>query len=261
VEDVLPGELKYIPNTFGVDGNVVIPAVAGNSVSAIVPNGNHVLTFDVQVVEVHAEQEGVVVTDRANLYTPTGDAVVDSASVDITLHPYKGFSKGVERCTVDPWNAVPVETDVHWLLLIEVWNVVGDQIAAMTDIVVHDLEVYEASTQVLDAPPSSGMVTSEKTDATKEAHLTWDVGDLDEGDAPAQLWVEISANLSPGKGENEFDGHQEYVSTVEYELNSGAVVRFVDSNTGFQLNAHAAPLVVTAYVPGPESEAIVKSGE
>ncbi|MGD8499861.1 MAG: hypothetical protein PVJ86_04395, partial [Phycisphaerales bacterium] len=202
-----------------------------------------------------------VVTDQANLYTPTGDAVIDFASIDVTLHSYKGFSKGVERCTVDPWNAVPVETDVHWLLLIEVWNVAGDQIATMTDIVVHDLQMDKASTQVLDPPPSSGMVTSEKTDAAKKAHLTWDVGDLDEGDAPAQLWVEISANLGLGKGDNEFDGHQEYVSTVEYELNSGAVVRFIDSNTGFRLSAHVAPLVVTAYVPEPESEAVVESGE
>lgn len=260
VEDVLPNELKYIPNTFEVDDNIVVPTIAGNTISTVVPNGTHVITFDVQVVEVQAEQEGTLVTHDASLYNPAGDRIIDCASVDITLHPYKGFSKGVEQCTIDPWNAVPLETDVHWLLLIEVWNVVGDGIATMKDIVVNDLEVDEASTEILDPPPSSGTITSEKTAMTKKVRLTWDVGDLDEGDPPAQLWVEISTNLSLSKGQNNIDSHREYSSAVEYGLNSNAVVSFIDSNTGFKLSAHTLPLVVKA-VPKPEPEAIVKSNE
>jgi len=260
IEDVLPEELKYIPNTFEVDDNAVVPAIAGNTISTLVPNGVHVIAFDVQVVEVQAEQEGTLVTHNARLYDPTGDRIIDCTSVDIALHPYKGFSKGVEQCTIDPWNAVPLETDVHWLLLIEVWNVVGDGIATMKNIVVNDLDVDEASTQVLDPPPSSGTITSEKTAMTKNVRLTWDVGDLDEGDPPAQLWVEISTSLSPGKGQNNLDSRRECSSTVEYELSSNAVVSFIDSNTGFKLSAHTSPLVIKT-VPQPEPEAIVKSIE
>jgi len=244
VEDVLGNGLKYIPNTFAVDDDdTAVPAITGNTISTMVPNGTHTITFDVQVVEVQAEQKGTVVTNKTNLYNPAGDKVLDSDSVDITLHPYKGFSKGVERCTNDPWNTVPVEADVHWLLLMEVWNVAGDKIATMADTTVHGLEVDEASTHLLDPPPSSGTVTSEKTYETKKAHLIWDIGDLDEGDAPAQLWVEIAANLSSG---NDLDGPQEYVLTGKYELNSGAVVRFTDPNTGLRLSAHTTPLIVTA---------------
>ncbi|MHC4753167.1 MAG: hypothetical protein ACYTFW_25290 [Planctomycetota bacterium] len=262
IEDVLADELKYIPNTFKVDdNNTVVPKIDGNTISAIVPKGTHLIGFDVQVVEVQAEQDGTVITDQANLYNPAGDKVVDRASADITLYPYRGFSRGVEQCTIDMWDAVPVETDVHWLLLIEVWNVAGDKIETMTDVVVHDLKVDEASTQVLNPPSSSGTVTSEKTAQMKKARLTWEVGDLNEGDPPAQYWIEIATNLSPDKGQNKLEDHQKYASTFEYELSSGAVVEFIDPETGFQLRAHTPALLVTAYVPKAEPEAIVKSDD
>ncbi|MBE0481108.1 MAG: hypothetical protein IBX68_09025, partial [Dehalococcoidia bacterium] len=44
-------------------------------------------------------------------------------------------------------------------------------------------------------------------------------------------------------------GQQLYTEPGDYELNSGAVLKFIDPDTGFQLSAHTPPLVVTAFEP------------
>ncbi len=245
VEDVIANELKYIPHTYQVNDETVTPITTSESISIMVPEGTNVITYDVQVVEVYAEQKETIVTTETNLYNHTGDMVTTCACTEIILHPYEGFSGGIECCTYDPWYAVPVETDVHWLLLIEVWNTIGDQITAMKDTVVHNLEVEEASIYVLDPPPSSGTVTSENKGDDKKVNVTWDVGDLDEGDPPAQLWLEISANISADNSQNNLDDYHGSASIGEYKLNSDAVLKFTDHDTGFQLIAHTSPIVVT----------------
>jgi hypothetical protein len=233
VEDILANEFKYIPGTFRINNEIVTPEISANTVSTLVPGGTSVITFDAQIVEAFAEQRQTAVTTETNLYNPAGEKLVTCASADITLHPYEGFSCGIERCTHDPWYEIPAETDVHWLLLIELWNTAGDQITAMKEITVHDIKVNEAPIYVLDPPPSSGTVVSDNKDDNSRVNITWNAGNLDEGDPPAQLWLEIYANLNADN------------LIGEYKLSSDAVVSFIDPETGLKLSAHTRPPTVT----------------
>jgi len=73
------------------------------------------------------------------------------------------------------------------------------------------------------------------------------IGNLMDG-STATLSINISTDLNTGKNKNYPDGHQEYTSPGVHYLNSGAVIKFIDSDgTGFQLSAHTPPLWVTAY--------------
>jgi hypothetical protein len=248
VVDELPDGLKFIPETFEVDGSPVTPSTAGQLVSTVVGSGTFEITFDVQVVEAPAEE--VTVTNWARLYS---DTLVDESSADITLYPYEGFTKDVLQSTSDPWDEVLVGTDVHWLLLIAVQNIDGDGIVNMENPVVKDrfggdLEVDGASTKQFISPPWTGTVNLKFKGKTKKVQMTWeDFGDLADGDV-AQLWIEISTDTNTGTGNGKKLGHQEYTSVGEHYLNSGAVVKFIDSEgTGFQLSAHTPPLLVTAF--------------
>jgi len=245
IEDVLANEFKYIPGTFRINNVSVTPEISANTVSALVPGGTNTITYDAQVVEVFAEQQQTTVTTETNLYNPAGEKVVTCASANITLHPYEGFSCQIERCTHDPWYEIPTETDVHWLLLIELLNTADDRIAAMKEITIHNLEVNEAPIYVLNPPSSSGTVVSENIDDNNRANVTWNAGDLDQGDPPAQLWLEIYTNLNADNGQNNLDDYQGLDSIGEYKLSSDAVVSFTDPETGLKLSAHTSPLTVT----------------
>ena len=134
VVDELPDGLKYIPGTFEVDGSSVTPSTVGQVVSTDVGMGTFTITFDVQVVEAPAEE--VTVTNWARLYDDT--VLADSDSEDMTIYPYGGFTKEVLLSTTDPWDDVPIGTDVHWLLLIAVENIDTDDIENMENPVVKD---------------------------------------------------------------------------------------------------------------------------
>lgn len=248
ITDILPDALHYIPGTFEVDGSLETPVVDGQTITyTLGASGQHTITFEVQVTSSEAEDNTVTNTASVN-----GDGYSASDSAELTIHSYEGFTKEVLLCTNEPWSVVPVETDVHWLLLITVENIDGDSISSMDDPVVSDrlggdLEVDEATTKRFISPPWSGDVTLKTTGKTKKVHLTWEeFGDLDD-EGLAQLWLEISTDINTGTGNSKKPGHQEYTSTGWHDLNSGAVLKFIDSEgTGFQLSAHTPSITVYA---------------
>lgn len=257
VEDVIPNGLKYIPGTFEVDGGSIVPTVDGSTISTTVGSGNHTIEFDVQVVEVQCED--VVVTNTANVYNP--DTIVDDTDdVEITLYPYEGFSKDIVSSTEsDPYN-VPMYTDVHWLLLIEIENIPGDDITTMDEVVVKDnlggdLEMHLCISgcpytgKVLIQPPSQTPTVNKKGN-TDKLQLSWALSDLSDDDL-TRLYLEISTDINPGQGKKAVKKN-EYTSDGPHDLNSGATLKFIDSEgTGFQLSAHTCPITVEAYEPTP----------
>jgi uncharacterized repeat protein (TIGR01451 family) len=261
VKDVLPSDLKYIPYTFEVDGAPATPTISGSSISTMVGPGPNTIEFQAQVTEVQAED--INVTNYAFICDPDG-GLDDTDSVEIKLRAYEGFSKQIvlyrntdDPLDDDPYN-VPVETDVHWLLLIKVDNVDTDMVDTMADIVVTDrlggdLEVHlGADGKVfINPPPSTGALSTKTKGKTAKVFLTWkNLADLSDG-ALAQAWIEISTDTNPGKGKKA--PHQEYTEEGDHYLNSGAVIKFIDDEsaggTGFQLSAHTGELMVTAFVP------------
>lgn len=264
VEDVLPDGLAYIPDiddglegnqNLQVDGEYVTPTIEDNTISVEVdPGDDREITFVVQVVEVECEEIDVI--NVANVYDPEDD-IDNSDEVEITLYPYEGFSKAIATSTEsDPYN-VPMYTDVHWLLRIEIENIAGDDIITMEDVVVKDnlggdLEMHlcysdcDYEGKQLIQPPSPAPDVKE-TGKTKKLHLSWDLDDLSD-EALTQLYLEISTDVNPGQGKK-VEGKNEYTSEGEHDLNSGATLKFTDPDTGLQLSAHTCPITVTAYDP------------
>jgi len=250
VTDALPDQLSYIPDTFEIDGAPATPDVEGNTLSCELDAiGLHTIQFYVQMTT--AEAESTTVTNEAEVGNATDVLATDSQ--DITLLPYAGFTKQVIGCTHDPWDEVPVGEDVQWTLLITVENIAGDQIGNMTNIAVKDnfggdleLEFFQATVGTVE-PSLSG--------CTEKVHLFWnDIGYLDADGASAGLTLAVSTDVNPGTnkdkdGKGRKNGHQEYTSEGEHELNSGATLTFTDGDTGLQLSAHTPSIVVNAYVP------------
>lgn len=254
VEDVIPDGLKYIPGTLQVDGLYATPTIEDNTISGDVTPGEHTITFDVQVVGV--ECYDVDVTNTANVYNPETE-LDDTATVDITLYPYEGFSKIIAASTEGDPYYVPMHKDVHWLLLIEIENIADDDIITMEDVVVKDnlggdLEMHwcysgcDYPDKKLLQPPSQTPDVPKKSGKTEKLHLNWDLDDLGD-EALTKLYLEISTDLNPGKGKKNPDGHQEYTSEGDHDLNSGATLKFTDPDTGLQLSAHTCAITVEAW--------------
>lgn len=247
VTDALPDQFDYVPDTFMVDGAAVTPEVNGNSVSCeLDTTGEHTIQFDMQMTT--AEAETLTVSNTAEVGNATETLASQSAEIDI--HPYSGFTKVVVDCTHDPWDSVPVGTDVHWFLLIEVENIAGDAIGTMEEVVVSDR--FGGDLELDDYDTGNGTVTIRETGCTKKVHLTWsEIADLGQGDT-VQLSLEVSTDVNPGSNKNKDgkgrrNGHQEYTEEGEHYLNSGAVLKFVDAETGIKLSAHTPAILVTAY--------------
>jgi len=256
VSDTLPGELSYLIGSFQVDGNPAMPTVAGQTISYTLSSSG-TITFDVQVTS--AEASNITVTNTATVTDAAGE--VESDAADLTIVPYAGFSKQVVRCTEDdPYN-VPWHMDVHWLLLVQVVNVEDDAIDEMTDLVVKDnlggdLEVHTSYNEgdypgkvFINPPPTSGTLDIVEKGNTKKLKLTWeDIDDIiNDGDSES-IWIEVSTDVNPGQAKKT-DGVNEYTELGPHDLNSGATLKFIDSETGLQLSAHTAPITVVAYEP------------
>ena len=259
VVDTLPDPLKYIAATLSVTGGDYTSTTSEDEiVCTLTDDATYTITFDVQVTS--TEDEEFDVTNTATVYKDL--AQVGSASATLTIEPYAGFEKSIEDCSeLDPYN-VPTETDVHWWVGIYVENIDGDDIEDMEDVVVKDrlggdLELDEV--EYVDGTTDDSYTTGK----TEKVHLIWsEIGDLEDEDG-AYLLIEISTDVNTGRGtannpgnsgKNPKGGHQEYTDDVctEHELNSGAVLKFIDPDTGFQLSAHTPPITVTAHVPGCE---------
>ena len=74
-----------------------------------------------------------------------------------------------------------------------------------------------------------------KKSKSGKVFLTWEIGDLTEG-TTATLRFTISTGLNGA-------GKQQYTSCGRYELNSGAVLKFLDSN-GKQVSVYTLPIYV-----------------
>ncbi len=253
VEDLLPANLKLIPGTFEVDGQVIVPTVLLNSISTDVNTGLHQVVFDVQVVEVEASDIDLI--NFARVIDEYG--IEDSNdSESITLYPYEGFVK-----EINDWSGtdipgatatnVPIHTDIHWWLRIAVENIASDDVNVMGDVVVKDrlggdLELDDVNSV------SVGAVDDSKTKGkTEKQFLTWAIGTLNDAN-DAELIIEISTDINPGQGKKS-SPKNEYTETGMHCLNSGAVVKFIDvEGTGFQLSAHTPEICVEAFDPEEE---------
>ncbi len=265
VEDPLPGALKYIPGTFQVDGTPVTPTVVGNTISTTVGAGAHTITFDVQIVEAPAVAE--CVTNTATVSDGVDSA---SASWDLTIYPYTCFSKGacVSYEAVED-GVITVGELVQWNMIITLGNSFGWDItnAALSDNLGGELglagdgvdndqdgDVDDGAIGDLTAASNTiptGTLAIETKGKTDKVQL-----DITGISVPAGGSVEfvlaIFTDKNPGKKNADPSGTQEYTSPGCYELNSGAVVKFTDPGTGFQLSAHTVPLTVEVTGEDPD---------
>jgi hypothetical protein len=293
VVDELPDGLAYIPDidpvTVGnqnltIDGSDATPTLVDNTVSVEVGPGSHTIVFEVQVVEVQADE--VTVDNVAKVYAPAATEPDNTDSVDITLYPYDGFGKDVEVAvyvddwdyddeigivgdTIDPWDQVPMETQVVWVMFIWVEDVVGDEVD-MTDVDVlvkdnlgGDLTLYAFDPEDTEEPFDIwqelvaytfegflGIVVDDRFDAvtrgnTDKIQMSWEI---DEFDGDETLLILPGTDLNPGQKKKDAP-KWEYTTADDHYLNSGATLKFVDPDTGLQLSAHTPALMVTANAP------------
>ena len=80
-----------------------------------------------------------------------------------------------------------------------------------------DLELNEGAV-------STGAFDSWTTGKTEKVHMTWDVGTLAPGQTET-MWLLVSTDVNTGTGNGKKNGHQEYTSTGEHCLNSGATAK------------------------------------
>ena len=232
IVDSLPAGLSYISDTFTVNGDSAEPTIDNDQVSYVLEAaGGYTISFDVQVTE--SQGDNITVTNTVAAGNVTAQA-------DLTILPYAGFTKTVEEGEL----VVPVETDVQWLLVIAVENIADDQIEVMRDVMVKDN--LGGDLELDDYTVSVGELGIRETGKTKKVHLTWNMGgDLEDGTSTS-LALLISTDINTGTGNGKKAGHQEYTEPGQHDLNSGAVLKFVDSETGLQLSAHTPPITVLA---------------
>ena len=233
VVDTLPSELRYIPSTFEVDGNPAIPTVDGQEISCNnLGFGAYTITFDAQVTSV-----------EATLYTVANEATADgaSASAELAINPYEGFTKVAPlQSTEDGDGIIEVGEEIIWDVTIIVTNILGDEITLMSDIVVQDrfggeLEIDEGQSIV-----SEGFMEVKLSGKTEKPKIKWNTFSLGDG-ALATADLIVSTDVNPG-------GQHSYSTAGEYEMNSGAVLKFTDfAGTGFQLSAHTPQITVEVF--------------
>jgi hypothetical protein len=233
ITDKLPDELHYIPGTFEVDGDPDIPEVDKQTISFTLGDPcAYTITFDAQVTSV-----------EATLYTVENIATADgaSASAELTIHPYEGFTKDalLRNDEGDEDGIIEVGEEIKWDVTIIVENILNDAILDMNNIVVQDrfggeLEIDDG----YEVPEGSFLevTVSGKTDKPK---IKWDNFSLSDGEFKTANLL-VSTDVNPG-------GLHSYSTAGEYEMNSGAVLKFTDPGTGFQLSAHTPQITVEVF--------------
>jgi hypothetical protein len=238
VEDQLPNGLNYVPGSFEVNGVSITPMVLDGTVSTTLGAGSYTIEFDVIVTQTGASL--VIVENWA--YLKDNGATVAQASVDIWIHPYRGFTKHADLIsTGDGDLVIEVGEDVVWLMVIEVENTLA---WTMEDVVVTDrfgaeieIDNFAPGDTIPATRGSASYFTKGKSD---KIFLTWEVGDLAPGET-AVLAFEVSTDTNPGKGKGE--PLQEYTSPGHYELNSGAVLKFIGEHD-YLYSDHTASIEV-----------------
>jgi hypothetical protein len=119
---------------------------------------------------------------------------------------------------------VHVGEEVQWAVVIDVVNPYD---YSMTDVVITDRFGAEIEIEEVFSV-THGTVDLKTNGKSQKVFLKWDIGDLNH-DEMARLVLLVSTDLNPA-------GHQEYTSPGVYELNSGATLKFKNSD-GVQLSA------------------------
>ncbi len=130
---------------------------------------------------------------------------------------------------------VKVGEDVQWAIVIDVVNPFP---YTMGDTVITDR--FGAEIEIDDPFPyhiTHGTVSYTTKGKSEKVFLTWEIGDLLPGET-ARLILLVSTDKNP-------KGHQEYTSPGIYELNSGATLKFIDTEQDTQLSAYTDSIYVT----------------
>lgn len=270
VEDSLPNELSYIPDTLVVSGGPFTCETSEHEIACKLKEaGSYVITFDVQVTR----SSGFMGMGGFTWPLPSPDDLEgeeisventvrighESITETLTITPFEGFNKlyaiawywdedGVYVDIDDPLN-VPTGTDVHWDIYLVVYNPPGDAISEMSGVKIGDMlgNDLELDDTVMIRWDGDGLHYDHDTDPVQgsgkaqKVNLRWkDVPLLADGHGVAPK-LEISTDVNH-KGKQEFaDG-----VLTEHELNSGAVLKFIDPETGLHLRADTPPIMVMA---------------
>ena len=253
ITDTLPDELRYMPGSFMVDGVSDAPTVVGQTISyTLTPPCAHTITFDAQVTSAEAELKTVI----NNATTADGA----SASAELTIHPYEGFEKVVDIIYEDTDDdIVEVGELVQWDMTITVPNNFGWPIslATLSDRLGGELgmagdDVDNDLDGVIDNGPSGDLSTLYNNIPCgtldivvrgKANKVQFEITGIDISSNGSEVFtLGIFTDKNPA-------GKQSYSTDGTYELNSGAVLKFIDPGTGFQLSAHTPPLTVDVTEP------------
>ncbi|MBN2130825.1 MAG: hypothetical protein JW741_15090 [Sedimentisphaerales bacterium] len=274
VTDYLPSAFTYKPDSRTVNGAPVKPIVKKGTVSVCIPPGCHEIRFKAQVVEVQGVDTVVANMAVVEVCDPSLGPVQACDTACITLWKYCGFHKHLQW--LDPrvkWEPpgipiIPMYTDVHFHVGLWVRNLDWDGIEMMESIKVNDrlagdleLEGDPENHGVISSsgpaypPPDNipfGWVDSYTTGKAEKVHWTWTVDEsLADGEV---VWVllHLSTDINPGQDKKKphgTHGKNEYTEPCYHELNSGAVLKFIDPATGNQLSAHTPPIIVKVVPP------------
>ena len=133
------------------------------------------------------------------------------------------------------------KTETQWAVVIDIENPFSYN---MTDTVITDR--FGAELEIDDEVSITHGTCDYRTKGKSEkVFLTWEIGDLPPGET-ARLILLVSTDYNPGKNNKYPDGHQEYTTPGDYELNSGATLKFKDPDQEMmQLSAVTDSIYVT----------------
>ena len=138
-------------------------------------------------------------------------------------------AEALETLTIKP------ATETQWAVVIDITNTFS---YTMTDAKITDR--FGAEIEIDEPFPVSithGTVTYTTKGKSAKVFLTWEIGDLPPGET-ARLILLVSTDINP-------KGIQEYSESGIYELNSGATLKFIDSEQDVQLSAYTDSIYVT----------------
>jgi len=111
-------------------------------------------------------------------------------------------------------SVVPLNTNIQWLIYIEIYTPVDIQNVVVTDRLGAELEIDTPFPYDI----THGTASYTTIGASKKVFLTWNVGNLPAG-THAWLAFRISTDKNPA-------GQQEYTSCGCYYINSGATMKY-----------------------------------
>jgi hypothetical protein len=193
------------------------------------------ITFEVKVTEAYAWDDMVVENEAIAVWS---DGTEDSDTAEFTINAFDSLDKYVGD--EEHETTAEVDTETSWTLVITVDNPFG---FIMEDAVIKDrfgaeieIDGYDANVWYPDDAGTGQWQYKTKGNSDK-VFLTWEIGDLAIS-GTATLTLEISTDKNPA-------GYQEYTEAGEdYELNSGATLKFIDPDQDMQLSAYTGSITV-----------------